>query len=77
MVGSHHTQYMMKLGQADVMRVLSGFLKFTSHTVAVMRRGEIGVLPWNWWALRLQSVAEIFGLTLHLGSKLKPTQQRL
>jgi len=31
-VGSHHTLYMMRPGQADVMSVFSGLLGFTSHS---------------------------------------------
>ncbi len=40
----------------DVMSVFSGFLRVTSHTVAVMRRLQEGVLAVNLWSLRLQAV---------------------
>jgi hypothetical protein len=53
MVGSHHRL-------ADVLSVFSGFLG--SHHIAVTRHVQVGVLARNWWSLRLQSVAEIFGL---------------
>jgi hypothetical protein len=47
----------------------------TSHTVAVIRLGHWTgcVYAWNWWSLRLQSLAEIFGLPPQVGLELYPT----
>ena len=35
-----------------------------------MRLGQADVLAWNRWSLRLQSVAELFGLPPQLGFEL-------
>ncbi len=46
-IASHTMYSMMRLGQAYDMSVFSDFLGFTSHTVAAMRREQVGVLAWN------------------------------